>query len=72
MSNSLPPDPEGINDERARRAASALAKYYDKEAAASDLLADLMHWCDRNGSDFDAELARAQWHYDEETQDICD
>ena len=34
----------------------------DKEDALSDLLCDLMHWCDEDGTDFDAELARARNH----------
>jgi hypothetical protein len=39
----------------------------DQEAALGDLLADLMHWTDRNGQDFDAALDRARGHYEAET-----
>ena len=37
------------------------------EDAVSDLLADLMHWCDRFGQEFHEELRRALYHYAEET-----
>jgi hypothetical protein len=39
----------------------------DIEDVVSDLLADLMHWCDRHEQDFDLELQRAQGHYEIET-----
>jgi len=39
----------------------------DLEDALADLLADLMHWADRNSHDFDAALERARWHYEAET-----
>ena len=35
--------------------------------ATSDLLGDLMHWCDRNGFKFDLALERARGHYEAET-----
>jgi hypothetical protein len=68
----LPPDPDGINDIRARWAAEALwhiecMSGVDHEDAPVDLIADLMHWCDRNGFDFDAQLARAAMRYQAET-----
>ena len=68
----LPPDPEGMNDRRAAWAGLALAAFIaatrtDWDDALSDLLADLIHWCDRNNYDFDATLERARWHYDAET-----
>jgi len=70
----LPPDPEGMNDKRAAWGGRAIAAFekatgVDREDALSDLLADLFHWCDRNGVDFEHELARARGHYDEETLD---
>ena len=70
----LPPDPEGMNDRRAEWAGRAIASFCsatgtDEEDAACDLLADLMHWCDRNGEDFGHELARARDHYEAETLD---
>ena len=68
----LPPDPEERNDERAEWAQSAINAFRiatgtDPEDAVSDLLADLMHWCDRYGPGFHNELNRARNHYDAET-----
>ena len=69
----LLPDPERLNERRARSAHAALLAFQrrtgsDTEDAVSDLLADLMHWCDRHSQDFDAELHRAQGHYRIETE----
>lgn len=71
-SPELPPDPEGMNDNRAAWAADALTCFRtatgtDAEDAVCDLLTDLMHWCDRNGQDFGHELTRAEDHYAAET-----
>lgn len=68
----IPPDPEGMNDERSEWAAAALVAFRkrtgtDQGDAVADLLADLMHYCDRHGMDFSHELARAEQHYGEET-----
>lgn len=68
----LPPDPENMNDARAARAAAALQHFQiatcaDDQDAVRDLLCDLMHWCDRNGFDFQHELDRARLHYEAET-----
>lgn len=68
----LPPDPEGMNDNRAKWAADALTTFRkatktDPEDQLADLLCDLMHWADRNGNDFSTELERARAHYAEET-----
>ena len=68
----LPPDPEGQNDERAAWAKVALDAFMQETAtdlddAVTDLLCDLMHWCDRNNQDFESALNRAQNHYHEET-----
>ncbi len=38
----------------------------DIEDAVSDLLADLMHWCDWHEQDFEKELKRARGHYETE------
>jgi hypothetical protein len=72
MTRKLPPDPEHMNDDRAAWAASALTAFMrctgtDLEDALGDLLANLMHWCDRNNYDFDAALDRARAHYNAET-----
>jgi hypothetical protein len=68
----LPPDPEQMTDERAIWAQAALDAFIlttgaDLEDALGDLLADLMHWCDRNRFDFDAALDRGRHHYQAET-----
>jgi len=53
MTNTLPPHPENMNDHRVKWAAAALRCFQretgtDNEDALTDLLCDLMHWCDRN------------------------
>jgi hypothetical protein len=68
----LPPDPEMRNANRARFAALALEAFQrqtgaDLKDAVSDLLTDLMHWCDRFGQEFPAELRRACNNYAAET-----
>ena len=73
----LPADPEGMNDDRAEWAQNALDAFAsvtgmntageDAETIMTDLLADLMHWSDRNGVKFSDVLSRAQSHYSEET-----
>jgi hypothetical protein len=74
----LPPDPDGRNDVRADRALAAVRCFQretgsDDEDAISDLLADLMHLCDRCALPWPEQLARAQSHYCEETsEDICE
>jgi hypothetical protein len=70
---NLPPDPDNQNDERAEWAEATIQAFVritgtDREDALADLLANLMHWCDRQGFDFDAELARGHGMYQEETQ----
>jgi Zn ribbon nucleic-acid-binding protein len=68
----LPPDPERMNDSRAEWAGHALAAFMsqtgtDAGSALTDLLCDLMHRADRDGTDFDADLALARIHYASET-----
>jgi hypothetical protein len=68
----LPPDPDQMNEKRALWAEAALLAFQsltgtDMEDAVCDLTADLMHWCDRHGMDFDNELQRGHGHYVEET-----
>jgi hypothetical protein len=70
---ALPPDPDDQNDARAGWAGQVLDRFQiitgaDSSDALSDLLADLMHWCDRNNQGFDTELQRARGHYEEETK----
>lgn len=45
------------------------ATYDEPEDVLADLLADLIHWANKTGKDFDAELARAQGYVcDEEAE----
>jgi hypothetical protein len=72
MTHKLPPDPENKNDDRAAWAGKAMAAFIeatgaDEEDCLGDLLADLMHWCDRNNYAFDLALDRARGHYEAET-----
>lgn len=69
----LPPDPDGRNAQRSDWADRAITAFrrasgVDEEDTLSDLLADLMHWSDRNNYDFEAALFRAQDHYASETR----
>jgi hypothetical protein len=76
MKRRLPPDPEKLNDQRAGWAGDALTNFalatnmsvkHDKPEIVGDLLANIMHWCDRNSIDFDERLANARMHYAAET-----
>ena len=72
----LPPDPEGMNDQRSAWADIAIRAFQtatgsDDEDALGDLLADLMHWPDRNNYDFAAALTRGRGHYEAETMGEC-
>jgi hypothetical protein len=72
ITNTTPPDPEKMNDERAAWADAALQHFalttgVDHDDMLADLLCDLMHWADRNGFDFNAEVSRARMHYEAET-----
>jgi len=71
----LPPDPEEMNDKRSGWAGEAIRVFMectgtDKEDAVADLVADLGHWCDRNGFKFNHELARGVSMYEEEIEQI--
>lgn len=68
----LPPDPEGMNKDRANWANEALIKFReltrtDREDCLCDLLTDLMHCADRSEFNFEIELNRARGHYLAET-----
>lgn len=70
----LPPDPENLNHERAQWADVALVAFNratgaEGEENVHDLIADLHHWCDRAGHDFDKLLAHAQDCYAGETME---
>jgi hypothetical protein len=56
------------NSDRAERAASAVRAHRpddpeDAEQSLADLLADLMHWADRDGADFSRAVERAERNY---------
>lgn len=70
----LPPDPEGLNDDRAEWAGQALHHFVgitgtERDDMVADLIGNIRHWCDRNGFDFERELARGWEFYEEETRD---
>lgn len=76
LRRSLPPDPEQGNDARAAAANYAIEAFRsvtdcDKQDALGDLLASLMHLCDRDAAlgSFYPQLHRAERHYFEETAD---
>jgi hypothetical protein len=60
---------EHFPDANARRAARAGAILIhhrhgnDLRTSLVDLLADLRHWCDRNGADFHGALTQSYHHY---------
>jgi hypothetical protein len=68
----LPADPQERNDERALWAQVALAAFVAETGtgesdALVEFLAGVMHWCDRSGESFEAQLERARSLYREET-----
>lgn len=70
----LPPDPEELNESRAMWAGHALNAFMadtgsEPQDCVSDLICNLRHWCDRNGQDFERELARGWESYEQETRD---
>ena len=67
---------EATNADRAVWARRALATLQKEtgltdgdglDTALTDLLCDLMHFCDQHGLQFDRNLLRAQMHYSAET-----
>jgi hypothetical protein len=71
---TIPPDPEGMNDKRALWAEMALSTFRATTGAEQegnqdigDLLANIMHACDRRGASFDDLLIVALSHYSSET-----
>lgn len=67
-----PTDPQERNDERAHWAQVTLAAFMaetstDESGALVEFLAGVMHWCDRSGESFEAQLERARSLYREET-----
>lgn len=72
----LPPDPENMNDRRAAWVADCLGHFRSLTGAAygqealGDLLANMWHWCDRNGVDMEAMIETARGCYREEIREI--
>lgn len=74
---TVPPDPEGKNEDRAEWAQDALEAFAaathmdtageDDQTIMTDLLCNLRHYADRNGIDFRQCLRIANVHYQEET-----
>jgi hypothetical protein len=67
----LPTDPQERNDERAHWAQVTLTAFTaetstDENGALVKFLAGV-HWCDRSGESFEAQLERARSLYREET-----
>lgn len=65
-------DPDEMNGERVEWAENAIQGIMrdtrtDREDALCDLLCDLMHWCDAEGTSFIDHLRRGAGHYREET-----
>ena len=55
---------------KARRALNAYIETSgDDESDVTDLLADLMHFCDEQVIDFNRALQNAQWNYREEVKE---
>jgi hypothetical protein len=54
------------NEARIERAAAAIGTYDEYGEELIDLLADLLHWAERNGHDFDDALRIARGHYEAE------
>lgn len=77
MTTPLPPDPEGMNDQRAewaRIAALSFARQTGQDYRTdgwgeilSDLLDDMIHLCDREQINFRDVYVRAVLHYQAET-----
>lgn len=74
-------DPDGMNDQRAEWAGSAVKDYArtaciskeDDETRLHDLLCNLHHWADRKGIILDEVLTRARAAYAEEIgEDMSD
>ena len=72
----IPDDPDGQNDDRAEWADAAIKAFAftvrmdpvveGEDTVLTDLLTDMMHWCDRRSFTFADCLRRAQAHYEAE------
>jgi hypothetical protein len=70
---NLTPQQILANSERSDRANEALKKYgklvgedHFADECLTDLLCDLMHWCDRHQTEFDNCLRVGRMHYEAE------
>ena len=73
--SALPSDPESRNDARSARAGKALAAFLssdriESDDAVQDLLCDLAHYCDRNGTRLATALRSAKTNYEAETHGL--
>ncbi len=71
----LPAAPQARNDVRAYWAQVTLAAFMaetstDESSALVEFLTGVMHWCDRSGDSFEAQLERARSLYREETNAV--
>lgn len=73
----IPPNPDGQNDDRSAWVQHALHEYARVRPGSAEprimlaaLLADLMHWCDREGVSFDQHLRLARGTYARDTDGV--
>jgi hypothetical protein len=61
------------NEQRINTAFEALAviRADDEHEQLTDLLANLLHWSDATGTDFDRALAMARLHFEAEQGEAC-
>ena len=71
MTDKIKESEEERNQFRAHMACRALEPYSDEdpdpESNLRDLLADILHWCERNNIDFEAGLTMARIHHEAES-----
>lgn len=68
---AAPPPTRGGTAEQALQVYAKLVgdEREPEETQVTDLLADLMHFCNGRGVDFEEALASARHHYDEEVEE---
>ena len=63
----------GQNEERVTRVREIVRAFnpeeIEQETNLSDMLANLMHLCDAEGWDFDAQIEQGRFHYEAESGD---
>lgn len=68
----LPPDPEGLNNDRATWGGYAILMHAHlsnatKAEAPADLICNILHWCDRNRRDYEEVLMQGLSYYTRDT-----